>query len=366
MKHKIKLLFLIPTLQSGGSERVFSTIAQNMDPSVFEPIFVVLDGQNAFFQINKTNIRFIDLETPRVTKAFWKIRALIKKEKPDIVFSTLSHLNIMLIVTRFFIAPRSTRFVARESSVMSLNNLYQNPTWLFNLLTRWFYPRFDAIICQSKDMSADFVQNFGLSKTRLHIINNPINRALIEQKASEFSVSSIKIPRFVTVGRLAKGKGIDRLLMILSELNTPFVFDIIGDGTEKDNLLALTETLKLNDKVQFWGSLDNPFPIVQAADVFLFGSHHEGFPNVLIEAGACGVPVVAFDCKGGINEIIEDGVNGYIIADNDFGGFTKAILKTLKTPFNQVKIAEMTQKRFDLPMIIQQYEAVFKSLVLKN
>ncbi len=362
MKNKIKILFLIPTLQGGGSERVFTTIAQNLPPSVFSVIFVVLDGQDAFFPMEHSGIRFLDLETPRVTKAFWKIRQLIKKEKPHIVFSTLSHLNIILAMGRFFLAPRSTRFVARESSVMSLNNKHQNPTWLFNLLTRLFYRNFDALICQSKDMYTDFVDNFGLSKDKLHIINNPINRAQIAQKVQEMAVFKDKNSRFVTVGRLVKGKGIDRLLTVLSRFDMPFVFDIIGDGPEKESLLALAKTLNMSEKVQFHGALENPFPLVNAADIFVFGSHHEGFPNVLIEAGACGVPVVAFDCKGGINEIIEQGVNGFVVADNDFEGFEQAIYETLEKPFNRAMIAEMTQKRFDLPMIMAQYEAVLKNL----
>lgn len=363
---KIKILFVIPSLRGGGSERVFTTIAQHIDPSVFEPIFVVLDGQNAFFSMNQSPFRFIDLQTPRVTKAFWSIRQLIKKEQPHIVFSTLSHLNIVLAMGYLFLSSRSTRFVARESSVMSLNNQYQNPTWLYNLLTRLFYPNFDVIICQSKDMFDDFVNNFSLSEKKLHIVNNPINRLAIAQKIGEksvvFDTKQGQITRFVTVGRLVKGKGIDRLLTIVSKLDRPFVFDIIGDGQEKNNLIALSETLGIREKVQFWGALDNPFPIVAAADIFLFGSHHEGFPNVLIEAGACGTPVIAFDCKGGINEIIVQGVNGYIIEDNNFPAFEHAILKTLSTPLDRNTIVEMTEKRFDLPIIMRKYEAVFKKM----
>lgn len=361
---KIKILFLIPTLQGGGSERVFTTIAQNIDPSVFEPVFVVLDGRHAFFPMSQSKIRFIDLEIPGVIKAFRKIRALIKTEKPHIVFSTLSHLNIVLAMGRFLLAPRSVRFVARESSVMSLNNQYQNPTWLYNLLTRLFYPTFDALICQSKDMYDDFVTHFGLSQKQLHIINNPINRLVIEQKKQEKQVNiQPQTLRFVTVGRLVKGKGIDRLLTILSRLEWSFVFDIIGEGQEKDNLEALSETLKLANKVKFWGALDNPFPLIAAADVFLFGSHHEGFPNVLIEAGACGTPVVAFDCKGGINEIMRDGMNGFVVENNDFDAFENAIRHIISKPLDRQNIIKMTESRFDLPMIMQQYEAVFKNLI---
>ncbi|MBL7817959.1 MAG: glycosyltransferase [Saprospiraceae bacterium] len=363
---KKKILFVIPTLQSGGSERVFTTIAHQIDPSVFDITFMVLDGRDAFFSIHSPHIKFMDLQTPKVTKAFWAIRAWIKKEQPNIVFSTLSHLNIILAMGRFFLAAKNARFIARESSVMSLNNQYQNPTWLFNFLTRQFYNNFDTIICQSRDMHDDFVHHFDISEQKLSIINNPIDAVEIEKKinvalSSRTGDAPQQTPffRFVTVGRLTKSKGIDRLLRVLHRLDAAFVFDIVGDGQEMDNLKALADNLGIKEKVRFHGALDNPFPLVAQADVFLFGSHHEGFPNVLIEAGACGTPVVSFDCKGGINEIIEQGENGFMVAHNDFFAFEKALRVSLEVPFDRQKIKQRTQERFGMVQIIKKYENIF-------
>ena len=148
-------------------------------------------------------------------------------------------------------------------------------------------------------------------------------------------------------------------MTVLSRFKASFVFEIIGEGSEKDNLVALSESLGIKNKVRFWGELDNPFPIVGAADVFLFGSHFEGFPNVLIEAGACGTPVVAFDCQGGINEIVEDGVNGYVVANDDFDGFEKALQKIVEKPLNRREIAKKTEQKFDISLIIKKIRSRF-------
>ena len=366
-QNKIKILFLIPTLQGGGSERVFTTLAQSIDPSVFEAVFVVLDGRNAFFKIKRDDIHFIDLQKPRLVKAFWAIRTLIKKEQPQIVMSTLSHLNVSMAIWSFLLSSHKTRFIARESVVMSINSKHQKYSWIFDFLTRRFYPSFDAIICQSSDMYDDLLTNYGIPSKNLHIINNPINRLDIAKKMAQKPLfaadrTSLETRRFVTVGTLTKRKGIDRLMLILSRLDFPFVFDIIGDGIEKDNLIALSQQLKIQNKVKFWGALDNPFALVGAADVFLFGSHFEGFPNVLIEAGACGTPVITFDCKGGINEIIQQGINGFVVPDNDLEAFSKALFVVIKTPLDRNKIIELTQNRFDIEIIMKKYETVFKSL----
>ena len=367
--NKVKILFLIPTLHGGGSERVLTTIANGIDPSVFEPIFAVLDARNAFFQLDESRVRLVNLNEPRVSRAFLKIRRLILFEKPHVVVSTLSHLNLIVAIFRWAL-PKNVHFVARESSVVSINNQQQRFPKLYNFLMRRFYPRFDRIICQSEDMRDDFLENFGLPFDKISVINNPVNVAAIAEKLLDFPKNFNRTPlsklprkiRFVTVGRLDKGKGIDRLLTILSRLDFDFQFDIIGDGSELGNLKNLAKSLKINEKVEFLGAQKNPFPFIAAADIFLFGSRYEGFPNVLIEAGACGVPIVAFNCKGGISEILRDGDNGFAVPDGDFTAFENAIRRAITTDFDHQKIKKLTAERFGEAEILKKYEAVFLEL----
>ena len=363
---RIKILFIIPTLGGGGSERVFSTLANTIDPSVFEPIFVILDSRHDFYTLDESRVRVVRFQQASIKFGFSVIRQIVREVRPHIIISTLNHLNLMMALMRFAL-PRDIRYIARESSIVSINQQNLRSPRLYGLLTRWFYPYFDRIICQSNDMKTDFTANFGLLENQLSVINNPVNTAKIWEKSLEKptdnSIESCQKPHFVTVGRLDFAKGIDRLLIVLSKLDFDFSFDIIGEGIEMENLKNQAKSLKINEKVRFLGSQKNPFPFVAAADVFLFGSRYEGFPNVLIEAGACGTPIVAFACKGGITEILRgDGDNGFAVLDGDFAAFENAIRRAITTNFDRQKIKNLTDERFGEAQILKKYEAVFLEL----
>ena len=298
MPKKLKILFISPSLRGGGSERIISLLVNNFDTEKFDITLVVVDNQEQFYQIDTNRVRLINLKTPFIKHVFPKIFRLLWREKPDVVFSNMTKLNIFMATFRPFF-PQKIRFVARESNIVSVDNAAAFPPRqlkFINGLIRHFYPRFDQIVCQSLDMKADLIDFYKQNEAKITVINNPVNVAAV-QKQIEPRDRDMSKPHFVTVGRLATQKGFNRLLEAVSQLPMDFQFDIIGSGGEYENLNNLAKKLKISDKVRFLGQLKSPFSIVAASDVFIFGSHYEGFPNVLIEAGACGVPIVVFLSK---------------------------------------------------------------------
>ena len=107
---------------------------------------------------------------------------------------------------------------------------------------------------------------------------------------------------FVTVGRLDNGKNHRLIIEAMKSIEADLW--IIGDGELREELLSYIKELNLNDKVYLLGKKENPFAFLAKADCFVFTSNHEGFPNVLVEALACSLPVISTDCKSGPREIL--------------------------------------------------------------
>ena len=101
---------------------------------------------------------------------------------------------------------------------------------------------------------------------------------------------------------------------------------------------------------------------MEDADLFLLGSYYEGFPNALLEAGALGIPAIAFNVAGGIAEIIREGENGLLVDDNDIIGFAVAVKKGLSANFDRNKITEITNKRFSVNTMLADIEKLFAQL----
>jgi glycosyltransferase involved in cell wall biosynthesis len=213
-------------------------------------------------------------------------------------------------------------------------------------------------------MQDDLVKNYNIKTEKTTVIYNPVEDLVNEQTLLPQHSFRYK---FLTVGRLSPEKGIDRLLKALSLLTIDFSFYIIGDGPEMNNLKALTADLGLANKIFFEGARSEPYENMSDAALFLIGSHYEGLPNAVLEAGMLGIPVVGFDSPGGISEIINDGVNGFLINDDGSGkAFSDAITKSLSYNFNKKQIREMTKNKFSVHRIMGQIENCFENIYKNN
>ncbi|MDA7818282.1 glycosyltransferase [Sulfurimonas sp.] len=362
MDVKKRIVFLVPSMRGGGSERVMSVILNYIDKSSFDPILILLQKEGEYLSDLPKDLKIVDLNVSNTRYSMFKVIKIIFRLKPDIVMSTLGHLNILLALLKPFL-PRNIKFIARESSIVSIvnkNSKYEN---ILNYLYENIYNRFDIIISQSKYMKKDLVESYNIDSNIIKVINNPLDFKKIVTLANENS-SLYNNDKFnlLIVGRLSKEKNHRAILEVMNRLNDNYHLTILGQGDLKSKLLEKVQDLKLYNKVKFIDFDNNPYKYMKQADIVVSTSFYEGFPNVLLEAIGCGTPIVAFNGKGGTSEIIEDGVNGYIINFGDIEKFSEKVIYLRENKLVVDKI-KATSSKYSVDNIIKQYEEVFNAVL---
>lgn len=322
--YRRKILFIIPTLESGGAERVIINLLRHFDRSKFVMILAVVDmSSEVYLNDVPDDVELIDLSGTRVRFALLKIIRLIWQIKPKVVFSTFGYLNLSLAILKPLL-PKNIRYLCRETTILSEGlKTRPNPrcwTWAY----KRFYSRLDRIICQSKYMQDDMIENFGISPDKLLVINNPVDIIRVRDMAAETISTEMlrdeikkgdnKVINLVAAGRLVKTKGFDLLIDALALIANPSIYlTLLGEGPLKEELQAQAKARGVAGQIHFAGYQENPYTFIAQADAYVLSSRYEGFPNVVLESLACCTPVIATPALGGVKEILE-GLEGCLIA----------------------------------------------------
>ncbi|HEX7015576.1 MAG TPA: glycosyltransferase [Cyclobacteriaceae bacterium] len=354
---KIELLFVLPSLDAGGSQRVFLHMIRNLSRTHFDITLIVLRNEGELKYLLPDDIRIIAYHLSRTAFGIGRIFSAIRKLSPDIVMTTFGHLNLLvsLIIPVF---RRKTLFIARESSVISESVKGERYPRLFKVMFRTSYHMFDHFICQSNAMMEDLNKTFFVDKKKMSVINNPVDFSLIKVGGELPEKWDPNGRCLISVGQLRKEKGYDRILHALKNCDFPFSYKIIGEGVMRPTLERIIAESSLGSKVQLAGSIPSPFGFIAQADCLLLGSYYEGFPNIILEANALGVPVVAWASPGGHNEIIIDGVNGWLVRSPD--ELCNMLKSRAYLNVDKERIIRITKERFGLERIIGQYEDLLK------
>ncbi len=327
----VRTLFVLPSLEVGGAERVVLRILAELPRDRIEPHLALVARSGRLLAQIPPDVPLHDLAAGRVRSAPIPLGRLVRELEPHVVFSTLAYLNLVLLGTRFLL-PRDVRLVVREANTVSGVLRAARHPGLWGLGYRWLYPRGDAIVCPSEAVRDDLARSFGVPRERLHTIPNPVDAEAVRLEADRGgSPYPDAGPNVVAVGRLVAQKGFPRLLdaFAIVAVRVPEAqLWIVGEGEERSALLGRASDLGIYDRVHMIGFQENPFRWMRHANVFVQSSLFEGLPNVLLEALACGVPVVVVDEPGGTREILE-GVSGARRVGGTPGELATAITQTL-------------------------------------
>lgn len=353
-----RVLFLLPNLRGGGAERVVVTLLRTLDRSKFQLSLGVVDLQGAaYLEDLPPDVEVIDLGCTRVRQAIPGMVRLIRNRRPDLVFSTLGHLNLALGMVHWAL-PAGTRLVGREATILSRMVEGLSPRWFWRRAYGFFYRQFDRIVCQSRTMQEDLASGFGLPEARMTVINNPVDADRIRRLALEGPPPPRREPgtrHLVAAGRLSPEKGFDLLIEALARCADPGLrLSILGQGPLRAELEALVVAWGLQAQVTFLGFQKNPYPYFRNADVFVLSSRFEGFPNVVLEAMACGTPVIATPL-GPVAEIVALAEGCTLSEDISVQALAQAL--TALRPGHRLPPEVVAP--FAIPAILDRYTQVF-------
>lgn len=313
---------------------------------------VIIEKVNTLelIQSQLPNVKLISLEQSGVLKSFPSLIRVIKRLKPDLIMSTLTHVNIVaILISKLF----GIKVVIRESSVFSVMNSFNSKSKIIEYLVRVLYPFSDAIVCQSQDIFNDFRSRYPNLKKKLNLINNPI---LVNSLPSWNPLHSDSL-QIVHVGAFRPEKGQFRMLEVLEYVNIPYQLTFVGDGSLRELVEQEVQKRGMTEFVRFTGNVIPPYDYISKASLFVQTSFVEGFPNALLEALAIGVPCVAYDVPGGTKELITRN-NGLLIKDGDVEAFASAINTFDVDSYNSSTIRKDIENRFDVSAIVAKYQAI--------
>lgn len=379
MNFKIKITFFLPNLEGGGAERSVVRLLRCLNKENLQVTLLLGKIKGPLIEDIPKEVLVKELNVSHIKYAFFKLIKYFRQERPNIFVSFLSHVNVISGLAKIF-SRTKTKLIISERTTFSHTPEITKDTknrllafFFLKPLVKFTYPLTDAIVCVSKGVAEDISRFLPSSKiNKVRVIYNPIVSDelynLADQPVEYFWFSNQKIPIILAVGRLTKAKDYPTLLrafaLICKQKKAHLV--ILGEGEERKNLENLVHKLNLSESVALLGFQKNPYKFMKRVSVFVLSSKREGFPNVLVEAMTCGVPVVSTNCQSGPNEIIKDGENGILVPIGDEKALAKAILKVLNSHSLRQKFSAEGKKRaqdFTVEKSVKEYEKLFQEVL---
>jgi glycosyltransferase involved in cell wall biosynthesis len=271
----------------------------------------------------------------------------LKENRPDAVISAMDYPNVVTIAAKELAGIKSP-VIATIHNTLSVEvahsqrqRIKQQPR-----VNRRFYPRADALVAVSRGVAEDLQRTLALPTDKVKTIYNPVVTPELEDLAAQpldhpwFAAG--EPPVILAVGGFKPQKDHATLLRAFAKARSdrPMRLLILGEGKLRQSITSLAEELGIVEDLAMPGFVDNPFQYLARADVFALSSKWEGLPTVVIEALACGCPVVSTECPSGPMEILENGKYGTLVPMEDPEALATAILKTLDTPTDRQCLKE--------------------------
>ena len=337
---KQKIAFLLQDFGGGGAESMIVRLANAFAARGYDVELVVLQAEGPNLAEVTPAVRVVSLEVTWWPLAPLAIRGYLRRARPGLLISALFHVNVFALAARLLLPFARTRFVVTERNMLSVHVRYSKRRTrpFFFLAARLLYRFADMVVGVSKGVADDIQRIARLPDHKVTWIYNPSASpealARAEAIAEDPWFEGARPPVIVNVGRLEPQKDQHNLLKAFAKLPEAQRGSllILGQGSLRGELERLARDLGVAGQVRFAGYIDDPLPYMRRADLYVMSSLYEGFPNVLIEALLCGLPIVSTDCPSGPDEILGANEFGTLVARSDPDAMAAAIVRTLADP----------------------------------
>ena len=358
-----KICFLIGNLSSsGGTERVTTLIANNLvEYSKYEiSILSLVDGKIPFFDLDP-KISIHSLHDKKVSfksnylSTVWNIRKFVQVQKIDTLIVVDS-------IACIFTIPALLGLKVKHISWEHFNFNNNNGVKLRDLSRKLAAKYCDYVITLTEKDKILWENNLKNINAQVISISNPCPFPIIQNYTKEKNTKIV-----LAVGRLTHVKGFDMLLQAWTHVHQflpEWHLKIVGEGEDREKLSNFILNNNLTSSVELVGNTNNIKDYYEQAEILCLSSHFEGFPMVLLEAQAFGLPIVAFDCETGPAEILAD-TDSILVPQNNINLFASSLIDLMKNE-EKMKLINFKSKEkaklYQPQSIIEQWIKLFDSL----
>ncbi len=348
-----RIAIVIPDLRGGGAEKAVCNLLEELcrrerreaQEAPMEIDLVMVKAGGVFLKDVPPSVRIVDLGRRRAVFAILPLAGYLRKNRPSFLISHLSHINIIAAIA-VRLAGTKTPVVMVEHGILPPVLSFPGKEWWVRWGMKKYYPSAAAVVAVADYSARDLALQLGLPEGKLRRIYNPVLTAALMEQAKEIVshpwFDKKEVPVILGAGRLAGEKDFDTLIRAFAGLRRqrPARLVILGEGPLRHELEQTIRRLGIAGDVWMPGFVENPYAYMRSSDLFVLSSLREGLGNVLIEAMACGCPVISTDCPGGPREILQDGALGILVPVGDAGAMAAAMRQVLEAPAGRERLVQ--------------------------
>jgi glycosyltransferase involved in cell wall biosynthesis len=361
MSEPLRLAFLLPHFRPGGAERVVLNYLRALDRSRFTPRLFLGRAEGAFLDLLPADVAVESLGA-RARTLPPRLARRLRANRIDILYSATDAMNLAAAATAWLGGARAKRILSVHTDPAAQIAEAKRPG-LRRFLARRLYPRADLIAVPAQAIGAELARLVGRPDLPLAILPNPVVEAIAPPRRPRPPGPF----RIVAAGRLAEAKGHDLLVhaaAMLARRGTDFSVDILGEGPLRAALQSRIASHGLGERVRLRGHEPDLARAFGKADLCVLPSRREGFGNVLVEAMAAGLPVLAAACSGPA-ALIEHGRSGFLVPPGDAAALADAIASAIANPDALAAVTEparATARRYEIAPATRAFEDALSRL----